>query len=101
MLNQKSIFLCLARKRISAIVICQDLFTTLGVDGASYPRVTCILRETLFRHKYFPAQEPVVERDPSAVDSMITQTLNEEPFTPVRKLAQSHVFRKVQRTPTW
>jgi hypothetical protein len=51
MIDQEAIVLYLDRKGMNATAMHSDLFITLGLDSASYPTVTRILREMLATHE--------------------------------------------------
>jgi hypothetical protein len=68
MFGQKSIVMYLARKGLNTTAIRHETFATLALDALSYPTVTRLLRERLFARDQLPAQEPVVEPDPSTID---------------------------------
>jgi hypothetical protein len=88
MLDQKLTVLYLATKGLNAASVRQDLFTTIWFDAVSYPMVARILRETLFAHAQSPAQELLVESDPSVINFGVSGALSDQPLASVRQMAE-------------
>jgi hypothetical protein len=89
-MEQRSIFLYLARKGSSLLAIHEDLVTTLGVDAdaVSYSSVARYLREAVFASSNPPTPLPEPEAQFDDYDHAILLTLAEQPFASVRELLQ-------------
>jgi hypothetical protein len=60
-MEQRSIVLYLARKRLLPLAIHDDLVTTLGADAVSYSSVTRYLRDAVFASSNPPTHLPEPE----------------------------------------
>jgi hypothetical protein len=87
-LDQKSIVLYLVRKGIDTTAIHQqNRFATFGIGAEPCPAMIRILRGTLFMFEQLLAQEPALEPQPSVLDLVVTQAVNNDPFVSVLQLA--------------
>jgi hypothetical protein len=93
-MDQRSIVLYLARKKLSALDIYTDLVQTLGPDAVSYPSVTRFLRDAKCTLPNPPAtfSDEMPGSDDS--DEAILLALTEQPFASIRQLSRlTHLSR--------
>jgi hypothetical protein len=84
-MDQQSICLFLAMKRLSAQVIDNKLIAVLGPDAIGSSRVTNYLRQ-----RHFPSTLRDTPDEPAAtvIDNTIMDALEEQPFSSIRELDQ-------------
>jgi hypothetical protein len=85
-MDQCTICLYLNRKGLSAQAIHDELVQVLGFDIIAYSTVTSYLGASRWRAQN---EEQHSDRPPDVIDSAILQTLNQTPFTSVRKFTKS------------
>jgi hypothetical protein len=84
-MDQRSICLFLAMKRLSARDVHNELVAVLGLNATAYSTVTSCLRQ-----RQFPAisSGPADEPPAAMIDDAILDALDKQPFSSVRELAK-------------
>jgi hypothetical protein len=84
-MDQRSICLFLAMKRLSAQAISNELVAVFGPDAIGYFTVTNCLRQ---RHHPSPLREIPDELAATVTDNTILDALEKQPFSSIGELAQ-------------
>jgi hypothetical protein len=85
-MDQRTIYLYLKRKGLSAKAIHDKLVQVLGSDAVAYSTVTSYFRESRLRVQN---EEQHSNTPPDVIDNSIIQILNQVPLEFVRQLAKS------------
>jgi hypothetical protein len=95
-MEQRSIILYLARKRLSRLAIHDDLVTTLGPDALSYSSVMHDPRDAVFVSSNPPTPLHRAEAEFDDCDQAILIALADQSFASVRQLSQlTHLPRTI------
>jgi hypothetical protein len=100
-MDQRSICLFLAMKRLSAREVHNELVAVLGLDAIGYSTVTRYLRQ-----RQVPASSPGPCDEPpmTIIDDEILEALDKQPFSSVKELAKfpcvpiTTVYRQLTRS---
>jgi hypothetical protein len=82
-MDQQSIVFYRSRKGLSAAAIHHNLVATLGAEAASYPSVTCYLREVIFTSSNPPDPLPPPEHQLDDSDQVILLALADQRFASI------------------